>query len=235
MKKEINSKSRRKWVVTGIAAFASIALLTTGFAVWVIGNATTEKSNNVGVSVNTAENKSLDFTFSLTDSTITLAEGTVVNTGFVQEQTAVTDPLKVTYTGSITFGAEFDTTTYTKIQFEIVASDDATTTASVVATNNTTGKHQDNQSYIAAPADLSIDLTSATDNNDGTKSLALTGDLLFSWGNYFNNQSPCTYYNTEFTGDDCTAANAAKIKKELDAMHDQLDGKTIGLKATLSA
>ena len=43
MKKEINSKSRRRWIMGGLAAFASVALLTTGFAVWVVGGNETQK------------------------------------------------------------------------------------------------------------------------------------------------------------------------------------------------
>ena len=37
MKRELNSRSRRKWVVGGAMVFGSIALLSTGFATWVIG------------------------------------------------------------------------------------------------------------------------------------------------------------------------------------------------------
>ena len=64
MKKEINSKSKRKWVAGGLAVFASIALLTTGFATWVVGRQETNKDAQVNVTVDTAENKTLTFDFS---------------------------------------------------------------------------------------------------------------------------------------------------------------------------
>ena len=68
MKKEINSKSKRKWVAGGLAAFASIALLTTGFATWVVGTQEKEENVQVGVTVDTAQNQTLTFDFSLSDS-----------------------------------------------------------------------------------------------------------------------------------------------------------------------
>ena len=59
MKKEINSKSRRKWIRGGLAAFASVALLTTGFAVWVVGVSNKDASEDLKVNVDTAANKSI--------------------------------------------------------------------------------------------------------------------------------------------------------------------------------
>ena len=56
MKKSIKKSSRRKWVVGGVAFFGSIALLTTGFATWVIGASNTKDDmNNTNVTVDTAK------------------------------------------------------------------------------------------------------------------------------------------------------------------------------------
>ena len=57
MKKEINSKSRRKWIMGGLAAFASVALLTTGFAVWVVGSQKMSDKGDVSVTVDTGAPK----------------------------------------------------------------------------------------------------------------------------------------------------------------------------------
>ena len=65
MRKEINSKSKRKWVAGGLAAFASVALLTTGFATWVVINNNVTDSKDIGVTVDTASNESVDFTMTL--------------------------------------------------------------------------------------------------------------------------------------------------------------------------
>lgn len=89
MKKEINSKSRRKWIRGGLAAFASVALLTTGFAVWLVGVQKTKVNGDVTVNVETAKNENIEFNAKLKDSDIRLSEPTTVNgTGdFVKTET----------------------------------------------------------------------------------------------------------------------------------------------------
>lgn len=79
MKKEINSKSRRKWIMGGLAAFASVALLTTGFAVWLVGVQKTKANGDVTVNVDTAKNENIEFTAELADSKIQLGEPTEVS------------------------------------------------------------------------------------------------------------------------------------------------------------
>ena len=89
MKKELNSKSKRKWIIGGLAAFTSISLLTTGFAIWVVGVNSTESNNDVTVTVDTAQNKSIVFTMTLGGS-IQLKESAVSNgkiVNVVQEDT----------------------------------------------------------------------------------------------------------------------------------------------------
>ena len=61
MKKELNGKSRRKWVVGGAMVFGSVALLSTGFATWVIGASNTSSDGSICVVVDTVSNKSVDF------------------------------------------------------------------------------------------------------------------------------------------------------------------------------
>lgn len=76
MRKELKSKSRRKWLIGGSLAFASVALLTTGFATWVIGTQQTSGDGQVNIGVDTAKDNSVELTFSLddTDKKIFVAE-----------------------------------------------------------------------------------------------------------------------------------------------------------------
>lgn len=75
MRKELKSKSRRKWLLGGSLAFASVALLTTGFATWVIGTQKTSGDDQVHIGVDTVEDKSVELTFKLgDDNEITVAE-----------------------------------------------------------------------------------------------------------------------------------------------------------------
>ncbi len=93
MKKELNGKSRRKWVVGGAMVFGSVALLSTGFATWVIGASNTNSDGQIGVEIDTVSNKSVDFkatikendTIKISDPANSGTEG-VVKTGSEDEQ-----------------------------------------------------------------------------------------------------------------------------------------------------
>lgn len=76
MRKELKSKSRRKWLLGGSLAFASVALLTTGFATWVIGTQKPSGDDQVHIGVDTVEDKSVELTFNLDadNNVITVAE-----------------------------------------------------------------------------------------------------------------------------------------------------------------
>lgn len=76
MRKELKSKSRRKWLLGGSLAFASVVLLTTGFATWVIGVHKPSGDGQVKIDVDTVKDKSVELTFKLDDAEngITVAE-----------------------------------------------------------------------------------------------------------------------------------------------------------------
>ena len=76
MKKNTNLTSRRKWVLTGVMGFAGVSLLTTGFATFIVGNMNNTAAEDIGVTVDTVQNKSVELTVSLTDSDIILEETT---------------------------------------------------------------------------------------------------------------------------------------------------------------
>lgn len=99
MKKEINSKSRRKWIRGGLAAFASVALLTTGFAVWVVGVQKDKVNGDIGVTVDTAQNESVlfDATLAADDNSIILSEPKEVTSGFVKNSGEKKEDLTVTF------------------------------------------------------------------------------------------------------------------------------------------
>lgn len=75
MKKK-SSKSKRRWIVGGAVLFGGVALLTTGFATWVIGVQRNAIDNDVSVEVDTAKNESVILTAALAggDPKIVLAE-----------------------------------------------------------------------------------------------------------------------------------------------------------------
>lgn len=79
MRKSIRSRSKRKWIVGGALVFGGVALLTTGFATWIVGLQITSTTNKVGISVDTASNNSISITTELdaSDSDVYLREQVV--------------------------------------------------------------------------------------------------------------------------------------------------------------
>lgn len=270
MKKEINSKSRRKWIRGGLAAFASVALLTTGFAVWVVGVSNKDASEDLKVNVDTAANKSISFEMKITsEKKIKLAESKTTATANADSKNIVhiddaatagaylDDPLTVNISYTISYGKAYEQD-FSKIQFEIInnpaAKAGVTYCSSAVDADNIKLGHdakntatfkRDSEAgltYIDAPVD--IDLSQVKFTTDDRNNFTYTGtqDITFKWGSFFgtNAASPATFYNAQVGATDSLTKTAkdvlaAEITEELDAMHTQMDDKTIQLKATLAA
>lgn len=261
MKKEINSKSRRKWIMGGLAAFASVALLTTGFAVWVVGVTQDKNNHDVGVSVATSSNANVTFEaeLSATDNSIFLdEEAPVATTKFVNTGAEkVHGDLSVTFTSmTIKYGLGaadlFDTSKdgYKEVAFSINNFEESETKEeknynSVLVSNDSnkigTGARAANESgwtYITAP--VVIPLSEFTrDEDTTTKAVTLTlasKKVEFTWGTFFGGVSPCTYYNDLVdTGKIAkTVENADLINAEIDQMHKALDTGKIRLTASLA-
>lgn len=237
MKKEINSKSKRKWVAGGLAAFASIALLTTGFATWVVGTQETNKNVEVGVTVDTAENQTLTFDFSLSksDSAIVLAEASPVDAGFVKASGSevVEKPLVVTIDKFVIKYGNESAVKPTKVTFSIDSSWNTVTDAGNKIGDKRTGS---SWTYLTAPT---LELPAATGAGSVKTITVTTGtELAFSWGTFFGEgTSPCEFYNEKFKeASDQTTENAQLIVDELAAMKKAFEdnGNKLTLKATLS-
>lgn len=258
MRKEINSKSKRKWVAGGLAAFASVALLTTGFATWVVIKNSTEKNSDINVTVDTAENNSVRMTFAVTGS-LALKEykETVVDNPKVigtkeGDSLADTNPLAITISSfTIKFGSGVKAGDYTKLTFAIADKDSNKENSAdnkVGSANNLLGDYRKKDgsfTYFDAPDALTVDLSKAVkDEATGTSTWTYAGEtaLAFKWGSFFGGQSPVQYYNSDtFTkkdgkdvDEDTLADISDKAVIELNKMHVQMSGKTITLKATLT-
>lgn len=246
MKKEINSKSRRKWIMGGLAAFASVALLTTGFAVWVVGSSKTDDSKDVNVTVDTAQNASINFTLNVEENpSVALkeaaaVEGKIVN---VAAADASANPLRISYTQStITYGSNYDFK-FTSIVFTIAEGDGYASVKTATDASKLTGtsyaRTGTDFTYLTAPATIdisNIEKVTSTSGNSTTITLP-AGTLDFTWGTFFNVKSPANFYNDLYANetDQVALGKAAdEITTELKAMHDQLNGKKIKLVATLA-
>ena len=63
--RKLRFSEKRKWVVNGLLAFGAVALLTTGFATWIVGVNQRNANGNVSVSVDTAQKNNINFTFKI--------------------------------------------------------------------------------------------------------------------------------------------------------------------------
>lgn len=248
MKKSIKKSSRRKWVVGGVAFFGSIALLTTGFATWVVGVNDNNENNTVNVKVETTENASVSFTMTYAsesaDDTITIDEPDnysfegkkIINPGEGESKFDFT----VTFESvNITIGhAAQEDKGYDGIEFAITGTNNEIQSA---GNKLGTARSGDPWTYLAAPATKTFEELGLTDE-DGTSAITWTGSnvkITFDWGTFFGGETPCTYYNTLYNGnklssigDDSAIVDA--IYSEMSAMQTAFTNtNTITLTATL--
>lgn len=255
MKKNTNLTSRRKWVLTGVMGFAGVALLTTGFATFIVGNMNNTAAEDIGVTVDTVQNKSVELTVDLTDSTIILNETEEEGTSTDIVQSDAVDATALDITGNITVkygdsffnkeeqtmslvfslnyltGSEKDPHTNNQKNLIKDAGNAITTYRTQEKTASSTGGEElDSWTYIEAP--VAIDLTNETPTEEGNLNvIKLSETLSFQWGSFFNKVSPVTYYNSLPFADKTTASD--QITSELNAMYKAMNNNTLELTAEI--
>ena len=251
MKKSIKKSSRRKWVVGGVAFFGSIALLTTGFATWVVGVNDNDESSTVNVNVETTENASVSFTMTYAsgesaDNTITIDEpkpytfegNKIINPGEGESKfdfTVTFESVDIT----IGHGAQ-KKNGYDGIEFAITG-----TNNEIQYAGNKLGTARSGSSwtYLAAPETKTFEeLKLVKADEDGTSAITWTGsnvEIAFDWGTFFGGDTPCTYYNTLYNGGKLSSIGGDMkivdaIYSEMSAMESAFETtNTITLTATL--
>lgn len=254
MRKELKSKSRRKWLLGGSLAFASVALLTTGFATWVIAVSAKTKNTDTNVNVDTVRNESIVLTYTLdeNDKSIYLGDNVAVSDGKFQyeiskEENKVADFQITLKDVKVTWGKDFSEEVKS-LDFslpETYKSDELTQTE--VTSLNLVSKEKDKivrsdwtdeskKTYV----DLAENQNQAFPGNDSEK-VKLDGNayvwnigdvtLKFKWGSFFDNADTLTaFYNEKISAE--TDVNkqselAVKAGQEIDEMHQILNGNTI--------
>lgn len=234
--RKLNSTSKRKWILSGALAFGAVALLTTGFATWIVGVNRTNQDGNVNVEVDTATNSSIVLTFELgTDSQIVLAEAEKKEGGLVEAKgdKVAANPLQVDLkTLKVEYGnnSNFDET-YNTLHFDFVDPDKATdlTTQPLdsykikVTDSKLTGKGKregTEWTYIECPDDIALStFTKGQATGSITTITAKETTLKFKWGSFFggNNTSPCDFYNSKFNKGTDDLATLTKASEEIEA------------------
>lgn len=256
MRKESKSKSRRKWLIGGSLAFASVALLTTGFATWVIGTKKTSEDGKVNIGVDTAQDNSVELTFSLdeNDKKIFVAEdaGTSNSNLTIERDEAdtVTKPdwdIKIKDLNIVvgeTFYNSIKEKQNLKIVFElqkgVTEEDINSVTDDKVGVRG--GQEISSWNYIklvksefdvtlpsSYPAGGKIyDINDIPNNPDKTFS--------FDWGSYFGGKAPSEFYKEKegSKGSQTLREYYQKALQELQAMKTVLNGGELTLTATFN-
>lgn len=211
MRKELKSKSRRKWLIGGSLAFASVALLTTGFATWVIGTQKTSGDGQVNIGVDIVEDKSVELTFELdnTNDTIFVAENAgTSNSNLTIEQAGTPDwDIKIKNLNIVVGEAFYNSLKdkqdlNLKIAFELqkdVADDKNLVTEDKVKVRGEgsswnyikvkSGSEFFNVSLPSTyPTDGKIYDINDTSHNSDEKIIS------FDWGSYFDGKAPSEFY-----------------------------------------
>lgn len=211
MRKELKSKSRRKWLLGGSLAFASVALLTTGFATWVIGVSKPSGDGKVTIDVDTVKDKSVELTFKLDDNDngITVAEDAEksANTKLPIEKSVTPDwSIKIKdlniVVGEAFYNESLTGKTDLKIAFALqkdVAEDKNSVTKDEdkVGVRGETGLPWNYITLAKSEFDVTLptsypaggkiyNINDTPDNPDKTFS--------FTWGSYFGDKAPSEFY-----------------------------------------
>ena len=238
MRKELKSKSRRKWLIGGSLAFASVALLTTGFATWVIGTTKTSGDGQVHIGADTAEDNSVELTFSLDDSD---------NRIFVAEGAGETNPNLKIERGEGETGTEPDWTIKIKdlnivvgetfynsikdkqdlkIVFELQKDGANSVTYDKVGVRGETGSPWNYITLAKSEFEVTLPATYPTDGkiydiSDTDKTFS------FTWGSYFGGKAPSVFYKEkeESRGSKTLREYYQKALQELQAMKTALTGE----------
>lgn len=256
MRKELKSKSRRKWLIGGSLAFASVALLTTGFATWVIGVSKTSGDGQVHIGVDTVEDKSVELTFELdnTNDTIFVAEKAGTSNSNLTIEQAGTPKWDIKIKNlNIVVGEDFYNSlngkTNLKIAFELQKDGANSVTADMVGVRG--GQTESSWNYIdlatkefnvTLPASYPVggnicDINDTSNNPDGIKNPDPKGNnktISFTWGSYFDGDAPSKFYqdNEKNIGTKTLREYYQKASQELQAMNTALNNGELKLTAT---
>lgn len=229
MKRELNSRSRRKWVVGGALVFGSVALLTTGFATWVVGVQQKAADGTITVAVDSMNVDSFRVTYTASDSNIKLAETAAVDTGVIQSEATDGD---FVISGTLTVVKSGETAPGTPTASLAAKKADGTTDANTAnkvvlaaADTNKTGKHGENGAekyYLATEIAVSNVSWGAAVAEGNLYKFESSITMTLSWGDYYGAAGLAAFYNSNYSVDTISGNDMEAIKAEWTAMNTAL-------------
>lgn len=242
----MNKFNKGKLVGIVAASLSAVSLMGVGFATWVIGYKNTEAKNEISISADKVEYKSLTVSVTFGDG-ITLGEDGTITSNPEFNYVAGTDKVKgdmmTSATFELTIGKDYVASEFNfkKVHFEIITEDGCLDNkpAATNAVFLTEREYDKNLTYFDAPAPIDIptlNFANATKVDDLKNKVTFSQDLTFNWGSMFEHKSPVSYYDAgvkSATDKETYVENAAK---ELNAMHTKYSasGAKIKLKISLA-
>ena len=242
----MNKFNKGKLIGVVAASLSAVSLMGVGFATWVIGYQNTEAKNEVLISADKVEYKSLTVSVKFNDG-ITLGEdGTATNNpefNYAAGTDGVKGDMKTNATFELTIGKDYVASEFNfkKVNFEMVTEDGYLDNkpAKTTAVFLTERPYSTDLTYFDAPASIDIptnlDFAHATKVNEFKNKITFNAELTFRWGSMFNHISPVSYYDTGIENATDKEAYAGNAYQELDAMHTKysFSGAKIKLKISL--
>lgn len=216
---------RRKRVVMGVALFMSIALISTGFAAFVISSQSKDDtSGNITVGTISDKNIKVEITNKESLGSFIFDTKSDDTTGRVHYDSAEeSERLSVTVTGTVQNPSFVQTL---KIQLVEVASIDSE--GNIVAKEKeASGLFKASQKeYISLPdcfyAEQDVSFTPSGDSS------VFSYTISFNWGNYFHNENPGIYFDSEYEDDSSHVkgkyVSEAQMVKDLVDLRDTIYG-----------
>lgn len=217
---------QRKAFAVGIAAFASVCLIATGFAAWVI-SAKAEKTETGNVNIGKVSSADVKITVAQEDGTTGVL---TAENGFSFNPDATDDSGRVRFDGTNaekrelhlngTVGPQRFVTSF-KIRLDITTGTDKDGNPVKNAAANQRFKDAATAKYIVLPPcfDTDVELygtdfykTNSSQDNDAYATFDYA--IAFSWGDKFGGQNPGRYYDENETGKKVSDADVSKTLNE---------------------
>lgn len=248
MAKLTRKSYQRKAMVVGATAFAGIALMTTGFAAWVISSSATKNvPGNVNVGV--VSDKSIKLTVNSITDKFSFDSKKDDKTGRVRCDGKNWENLSITVSGEYT-NPDMVNKFNIALRMGTVASEDADPEFDTEAETRFTNAAAEPNKYIVLPAcfgPAGVDFNTTGETGEG-KTLTVASDkskatfsytISFAWGDHFKdtlgtkeNLNPSEFYDST-TG--TTNYDGDKYKDDLNKFFKALTGKETGTEEEVKA
>lgn len=202
MRKGIRQASRRKWIVGGALAFGGVALLTTGFATWIIGTVNNQTDETPNVSIDTVVNQTLLLETTLKEGELYLGEPTTTGDYPISVTNGQETDFSITIDFKITKSKTVAKPTKIVIAINTAYTNDAQTVITNFSSSTVTSIEHPGTSYVELnQVEIAIDENLNWTEENGSDVYTVTDYEinLLKWGSFFGGKEPTEFYKDQLT------------------------------------